>query len=56
MAKKNTRAAATLPQEIADELRHVREARSPWLSLVGRGLNEIPEEIFALTDLEMINL
>ena len=49
-------AAVELSQEIADELRRVREARSPWLSLNGRGLNKIPEEVFALTDLDYIDL
>ncbi len=56
MAKKKRMAAVKLPQEIAEELRRFREERWPWLELNGRGLNEIPEEVFALTDLKDIDL
>jgi len=56
MAKKIRRAAAELPREIADALRRIREERRSWLGLDGCALNEIPEEVFALTDLEYIDL
>src|SRR5215510_373711 len=56
-ARRRTRkAAAKLPPDIAEELRHAREARSPWLWLGHKRLTEIPEELFHLTDLESIDL
>lgn len=48
--------AAELRADVADALRHFRESGRGWLYLGERGLTEIPEEVFSLTNLESIDL
>lgn len=38
------------------KLRYAKELRAPWLHLFNLGLSEIPEEVFTLTHLEVLDL
>ena len=54
--RRKRKAAAQLQPDVAVELRHPREVHSQWLWLANKELTEIPEELFDLTDLEIIDL
>ena len=53
---KNNKTNATIRTDVTEMLRRFRESGSNRLNLAGCGLYEIPEEVFSLTDMEVINL
>jgi internalin A len=56
MAEKKRKVGATKSRVFADELRRAREENKRLLRLAERGLNEIPEDLFGLKDLETLYL
>src|SRR5215212_2214277 len=56
MPQKQKKTSPRLPREVVRVLRQARENHSPWLTLEEFGLDELPEEVFALTELKTIKL